>query len=650
MVMQVSPDRVERILELADVGVWQLHVPSGAITRSGVFLRLIQGRSEDLGSGIEAWVDLVHPADRDEVLDKRGRLLEGHLESYSVDYRVRRTSGGWVSLRGYTAVAKRDAAGRPEWICGLLMDVSREKELERRLHAVFDRPFQFIGLLSPEGILLETNRTSVRDSGYRIEDVLGKPFWAGPMFVDSPAVQQKLREGISRASAGDLVRFEVNSPDKDGIVRTVDFTLTPLRDDDGNIVNIIPEGRDISDLAQAREALRATEQRLRTASEAGNIGLWDSHVLTGRRWFSDQWWSMLGYTPDELPSTLSTFRELLHPQDRERVLEAMQNCHDRPINAFDHEYRMLCKDGSWRWIHAKGQIVERELNGRAIRVTGVHIDITERKEAEMRLAAAERLESIGRLAAGVAHEINTPVQYVNDSVYFVREGIEELLAYVRQSRESTSGPVEPPADLEYLLENLPSALDRAVDGLSRVTEIVRSMKEFSHADQAAMTPVDLNRAILSTLVVARTEYKYVAELTTDLGELPAVTCHGGQINQVILNLVVNAAHAIADRFKDAPGKGLITIQTRSDGTDVIVSVGDNGGGIPDAIRHRIFEPFFSTKEVGRGTGQGLSLAHNVVVQGHQGSLTFDTEAGRGTVFHIRLPIEPVAHPQAMAAA
>ncbi len=407
------------------------------------------------------------------------------------------------------------------------------------------------------------------------------------------------------------------------------------------------------DLAQAREALRATDQRLKTASEAGNIGLWDSHFDSGALWFSDQWWAMLGYGTDDLPKTMETYRALLHPEDRKRVLLALQAYTaqlDDVIAPFDQEYRMRCKDGSWRWIHGKGRIVERAPDGRALRITGVHIDVTDRKEAELRLAAAERLESIGRLAAGVAHEINTPVQYVNDSVYFIREGVQELLAYCAQVRSAAAGETVPPADLDYLQEHLPAALDRAVDGLTRVAEIVRSMKEFSHADQTAMAPVDLNRAIQSTLVVARSEYKYVADLVTDFGELPAVVCHGGQVNQVVLNLVVNAAHAIAERNKDTQQKGNIIVTTRVEGGDVVISVKDDGGGIPDAIRHRIFEPFFTTKEVGRGTGQGLSIARSAIVQGHGGSLDFETEAGVGTTFHVRLPLEPPAGRAATVAA
>jgi PAS domain S-box-containing protein len=277
----------------------------------------------------------------------------------------------------------------------------------------------------------------------------------------------------------------------------------------------------------------------------------------------------------------------------------------------------------------------KDENGDVIGIIGLGFDITERKRAEQRLAAGERLESIGRLAAGVAHEINTPIQYLNDSVAFIREALQDILAH--NAKLQAKLPQEPiDEDVEELRQELPPALARVADGLGRIAEIVRSMKEFSYADQREMSQVDLNRAINSTLVIARSEYKYVADVDVKLGELPLVTCHGGQINQVVLNLVVNAAHAIGDRVKGTHDKGLITVRTYMEGDNAVIMIGDTGGGIPEAIRKRIFEPFFTTKEVGKGTGQGLSIAHSVV-KSHGGSLDFQTELGQGTNFFIRLP-------------
>ena len=280
----------------------------------------------------------------------------------------------------------------------------------------------------------------------------------------------------------------------------------------------------------------------------------------------------------------------------------------------------------------------RDEAGNLTGIVGTGFDITDRKDAEARMASSDRLESIGRLAAGVAHEINTPVQYLSDSVTFIRDGVGELLAYIDELHKATDARPAASEDVDYMREELPPALARVAEGLSRITEIVRSMKVFSHADQREMGEVDLNCAINSTLVVARSEYRDVADVETDLGEIPRVTCHGGQINQVVLNLVVNAAHAIGDVIKKGGTRGRITVRTREENGHVVISIADTGGGIPEAIRPRIFDPFFTTKEVGRGTGQGLSVSRNMVVKVHGGELDFTTEPGKGTTFFVRLPV------------
>jgi signal transduction histidine kinase len=280
-------------------------------------------------------------------------------------------------------------------------------------------------------------------------------------------------------------------------------------------------------------------------------------------------------------------------------------------------------------------------------------EINARLQMEAELRQAQKLESVGRLASGVAHEINTPVQFVSDSVHFLREAagdilkvIEKLLTVQRSvldgapSMEAAIAATaeQEAADLPYLLINVPKAFARSLEGLSRVTAIVRAMKEFAHPGASEMALVDLNQAIESTLIIAGSEYKYVAELETDFGELPPVMALAGEFNQAILNIVVNAAHSVADVVKATGGKGRITVRTRREGDQAVISVADTGAGIPEEIRDRIFDPFFTTKEVGRGTGQGLAIARSVVVEKHKGELTLTTEIGKGTTFFIRLPI------------
>jgi two-component system, NtrC family, sensor kinase len=293
--------------------------------------------------------------------------------------------------------------------------------------------------------------------------------------------------------------------------------------------------------------------------------------------------------------------------------------------------------------------------GRVVGVVLVAQEITELRRAQLEVTSAQRMAAVGTLAAGIAHEINTPVQFVSDSLGFLREGTHDVLtvvdalqkvcrlvaqepasAAVREALASVS-EAEALADLPYLRENLPQALDRCVDGLGRVSSIVKSIQEFAHPGGTDVAPVDLNRAIANTLTIARNAYVDVAELETDLRVLPLVTCQVDQINQVVLNLVINAAHAIGDVFKSSGVRGHLTVGTRMAGEDVIISVADTGSGIPDAIRGHIFEPFFTTKEVGEGTGQGLALAWKLVTEKHGGTLSFETILGKGTTFLVRLP-------------
>jgi PAS domain S-box-containing protein len=280
-------------------------------------------------------------------------------------------------------------------------------------------------------------------------------------------------------------------------------------------------------------------------------------------------------------------------------------------------------------------------------------DITERKQLETQLSQAQKLESIGQLAAGIAHEINTPTQYIGDNTRFLQDAFGDTLklleAYAEFEECAKCPPVAPEkfaqldeiknhADVEFLKEEIPKAINESLEGISRVSTIVSAMKDFSHPGVESMMVADINRILESTATVARNEWKYVAELQLNLHPaLPTLACLPGEIGQVVLNLIINGSHAIADRVAGTDELGIISIASDFDDNHVFVRIGDTGNGIPERVRPRIFDPFFTTKEVGKGTGQGLAIAHNVVVERHSGSLTFETADGKGTVFTIKLP-------------
>jgi PAS domain S-box-containing protein len=275
----------------------------------------------------------------------------------------------------------------------------------------------------------------------------------------------------------------------------------------------------------------------------------------------------------------------------------------------------------------------------------------EKELLQSQLLHAQKLESVGQLAAGIAHEINTPMQFIGTNIEFLEEANRGMSVMTKALQKIiATGPAEiaqelqsalDEADWEYLMEEVPTAIKQSKNGISRVTSIVKAMKEFSHPSSKEKESVVVNSIIETTLLIARNEWKYVSEVTTDLaGDLPAVPCHIDELGQVILNLLINAAHAIGEKLGPNPvgEKGEIHISTRLVDSFVEIRIRDTGSGIPVGIRERIFDPFFTTKEVGRGTGQGLTISHDVIAKKHGGSLTFETEEGKGTTFIIRLPL------------
>lgn len=336
------------------------------------------------------------------------------------------------------------------------------------------------------------------------------------------------------------------------------------------------------------------------------------------------------------------------PEELERLAAAV--CRVRQSKHFSWVRKHRTQDG---------RVIQVELSSHTLRYDGheaalvVAQDVTARTRLEMDLRHAQKLEAVGGLASGIAHELNTPIQFVGDNTRFLQGAfadVVKLLTNYHQlhqavvNGEAAGGlaedvaEAEKTADLDFLLEEIPKALAQSLDGVTRVATIVQAMKGFAHTNRGEKAATDLNKALQNTLTVARNEIKYVADVDTDLQELPLVQCDGGDMNQVFLNLLVNAAHAIKDSGTTNGQKGRIGVRTDCEGDQVVISISDTGCGIPENIHHKIFEPFFTTKEVGRGSGQGLAIARNIVVERHGGSLTFDTEVGRGTTFTIRLPI------------
>lgn len=434
--------------------------------------------------------------------------------------------------------------------------------------------------------------------------------------------------------------------------------------------------QEISQREQTEDALRQSEARFQALLSTASDWFWEQDNQFRFTFFSDGLEKaniapeeFLGKTRWELPVDPASADWTAH----RALLQAHQ-----PFQ--DFEYQAKTAVGADRWLSINGQPLF-DGAGSFIGYRGTARDITRRKQAEQSLISAQnnlaeinarlnaeiaqrehmevelrlaqKLEAVGQLAAGIAHEINTPIQYIGDSVHFLQTAFDDLQTLLDCYWESSAALAQQPeqaglvaaiqdaeeiADLEYLRENVPPAFERTLAGIDQVAGIVRAMKEFAHPDQRDKTLANLNKALLNTLIVARNEYKYVAEVETRLSELPLVSCLLSDLNQVFLNLVVNAAHAIGDVVRDSSQLGRITITTRQEGDWVEIAIADTGGGIPDAIRDRVYDPFFTTKPVGKGTGQGLAIARSIVVDKHQGTLHFISAPGQGATFYIRLPV------------
>ena len=333
------------------------------------------------------------------------------------------------------------------------------------------------------------------------------------------------------------------------------------------------------------------------------------------------------------------------------ILQSRYN--NRPMRVDDVAFRG--PEGDERFLG----LTVNPLNGDNKSILGLTIigsDITDRKNMETQLQQSHKMEAIGQLAAGIAHEINTPVQFVGDNTRFFQDSFDDLIRVIKKQQEALAAArsnsltdelveeteqIIEEADLAYLEEEVPLAIVHSLKGVERIAKIVQAMKIFAHPGMVAKEPVDINQEIEKTITITRNEWKYVADLKTDFEEsLPLVPIFRAEFNQVILNMIVNAAHAIAENNKDNPSeKGTIHIRTVHEGDQAKIYIGDTGAGIPEDIQHKIFDLFFTTKEPGKGTGQGLAISHSVIVKKHNGTLTLESQEGTGTTFIIGLPLE-----------
>ena len=527
-------------------------------------------------------------------------------------------------------------------------DLAEQGRLLRSAHAEIELflasiPSILIGT-DAQGKITRWNPTASRVFGIPDRDALGRT-------LDGLGIQwlhSDIGAEVARwLDTETLRRCEDLAYEKDGKTRSVGLTIRPIDSPQKGAAGFIITGADITERKDA-EAAVSFLAAIVESTEASIIGVDPNGLILSWNRGAER---MYGYSSEEVrgrPVSLCW-----PPESKPELADILANLSQLEGGA-NIESARLRKDGERIPVLVSYSPI-RDASGKVVSYCSIAVDITERKLLERQLYQAQKLESIGQLAAGIAHEINTPIQYVGDNTRFLQDSfakLDELLSVYERLLESVLGgtPSAPLAAdvqalaaatrLSYIRSEIPQSIQDSLEGVSRVAEIVKAIKDFSHPGPLEKTAVDLNHAIESTILVSRNEWKYVAELQADLDpDLPPTQCVAGEFNQVVLNLIVNAAHAIADVVAEEPGtKGTIRVSTRRVGDWAEIRVRDTGTGIPEVARPNVFNPFFTTKAVGKGTGQGLSIAHTVIVQKHGGTIGFETEMGVGTTFIVRIPI------------
>ncbi len=546
-------------------------------------------------------------------------------------------------------------------------------QLSALLGAAFQSLPNTVVITDNKGCIQWVNPAFTRCTGYTPNEALGNT----PRILRSGKQDKQFYKKLwDTILAGEVWQGDLINRHKNGSLYHEEMSITPVRSADGSVTNFVALKHDVTlrktDEEQARqytlqlERTRAEQQRdaRRLAKLIDDIRrsemsfrvlfngipqpvyVFDRDTLLFLE-VNETATKSYAYSRDELLGM--KIIDLRPPDEIPRMLEILKR--EGPVSLVNAPFKHRTRDG--RMLDLEVSAHSLEFAGKNA-VLSVAIDVTEKKRLEMELRHNQKIQDVGRLASGIAHEINTPIQFVGDNLRFLRDefgGIQSLLTkYGQLQKAAELGPVPPPllqevreayesCDMDYLLGEVPKAMNQSLDGVERVASIVRAMKEFSHPDCGEKVSSDINNGLRTTLIVARNELKYVADVETSFGDLPPVPCYPGSLNQVFLNLLVNAAHAIQDVVKSTGQKGKIKVSTRAENRWVVIDISDTGAGIPENIRNRIFEPFFTTKETGRGTGQGLALARSIVIDKHGGTVSFESQIGVGTTFTIRLPIE-----------
>ncbi len=566
----------------------------------------------------------------------------------------------------------------------LQQEIEQRKQIERQLYTeqallrnMLDSIPDLISYKSPELIYAGCNKAFENFVGIPEENLIGQVDES----IFDPELAHSLRYQDTKVLADTTsLHYEEWVPRPDGSKLLFDTLKTPYYGPDEEIIGIIGISRDITQSRKNALALEEERRRLNLVIEGTRTGVWDWNVQTGETVFNERWAEIIGCTLQELmPVNIQTWMDLCHPDDLEHSNTALGQHFSGLSDFYTCECRMRHKNGNWIWVLDRGKVVEWTRDGKPLRMAGTHIDISDRKAVEKELHRAnefleqrvqdrtqklkdlhsqmimqEKMASIGLLAAGMAHELNNPINFVRTNFATLKDNFSDLIGLYKDYQHLAENAqkhtqlidhiqkinlLEKNINLSFLMSDIPLLLKESEEGFDRIAKIVQSMRNFSRTGkEKSRTWININKGIDDTITIARNEYKYHADVITDLGDLPDIYCFPEQLNQVFLNIIVNSAQAIA--AMDRQEKGSITVSTWKEENHVFCKIQDNGPGIPQEILSRIFEPFFTTKDPGQGTGLGLSISYDIIVQKHHGKVDVNCPVEGGTIFTISLPFEP----------
>lgn len=543
-------------------------------------------------------------------------------------------------------------------MAGIIERKCFEEQQETHYQSLVENLPQRLFYKDVESRYVSCNRLYAKDLGIQSGDISGR---FDRDFYPQEEAEQFVREDQHVMQTGQTLEQDTLRTFQ-GIESSYHRLKAPLRDADSTVIGVFGMYWDNSREKRSQAALKESEEKFAAMANSAQ----DAIVMVNQQEEVIFWnmasESMFGFQVEDIVGQrLDDWIEPGQSRDEFARLVAEMTTPGRERSSGKTIELMALRKGR-ESFPIELSISALQLKGQW-HVIGIIRDISKRKRAEqeqklmeVQLRQAQKLESIGQLAAGISHEINTPTQFVGDNTQFFKEGVRDLESLIDLYQQLIQGvesgadlaPIitqvkdkQDEIDLEFLREELPRAVDQSLEGVARITKIVSAMKEFSHPGAVDKVETDINRALQTTLEVSRNEWKYVAEIKLDLADdLPKILCVPDQINQVFLNLIVNAAHAIADALAESDAQmGVIGISTRRLDDLIEVRVSDSGTGVPEEIKGRIFDPFFTTKTVGKGTGQGLCIAYATVVERHGGNLRVEDNSEGGAVFVVTLPVE-----------